>query len=314
MTTRNFTDLHTAFSNQSRDIWERLSYVKDSYKTRGPLGPVRFGEETITDLIMMDLYMKGSTLVHFTQTAKPDEALWGTDFELWLGSDQLGWFRFAIQAKKLALTDDRYSSLTQGNSNGDQIDLLEQYGRLNRAAPLYCLYNFTEYADQYRHYHCGDGQHELKELGCTVTPSPNIRMAINTRGAKNFNTIHSKKNTLPWRCLVSCPLVQQSLVALAAGITDAPVLDVFPLFDPRSCYHRVLPMAIRGDGGGVSVRENESGGALMSIRLDAERDILIPGTQADPPVRSDFRERYHPEAGVPKAAAVLVVEGPTQAG
>ena len=89
MTTRNFTDLHTAFSNQSRDIWERLSYVKDSYKTRGPLGPVRFGEETITDLIMMDLYMRGSTLVHFTQTTKPDEALWGTDFELWLGSEQL---------------------------------------------------------------------------------------------------------------------------------------------------------------------------------------------------------------------------------
>ena len=165
MTTRNFTDLHTVFSNQSRDIWQRLSYVKDSYKTRGPLGPVRFGEETITGLTMMDLYMRGSILVHFTQTAKPDEALWGTDFELWLGSDQLGWFRFAIQAKKLTLTDDRYSSLAQGNSNGDQIDLLEQYARLNCAAPLYCLYNFTEYADGHRHYHCGDGQYELKELG-----------------------------------------------------------------------------------------------------------------------------------------------------
>ena len=291
-----------------------MSYVKDSYRTRGPLGPVRFGEETITDLIMMDLYMRGATLVHFTQTAKPDEALWGTDFELWLGSDQLGWFRFAIQAKRLTLTDGRYSSLTQGNSNGDQIDLLEKFARLNRAAPLYCLYNFTEYADKQRHYHCCDGQHKLQELGCTVTPATNIRMAINTWGAKNFNTIHSKKNTLPWRCLVSCPLVQQSLFAMAADITAAPVFDRFSLFDPRTCYHRVLPIAVRRDGGGVIVRENESGGALVSIRLNTERDILVPANQMDQTTRFDFRERYLPEGGVPKAAAVLAVESPTPAG
>ena len=314
MTTRNFTDLHTVFSNQSRDIWQRLSYVKDSYKTRGPLGPVRFGEETITDLIMMDLYLRGSTLAHFTQTAKPDEAMWGTDFELWLGSDLLGWFRFAIQAKKLTLTNDRYSSLTQGNINGDQIHLLEKYARLNRAAPLYCLYNFTEYADELQHYHCGDGQHELKELGCTVTLSSNIRMAINTRGAKNFNTIHSKKDTLPWRCLVSCPLVQQSLLSLSAGVTDAPVLDAFPLFDPRTCYHPALPVAFRRYGGGVSVRESETGGVLVSLRLDAERDVLVPQAGSDAPIRSDFRERYHPEAGVPKAAAVLDIDNSAQAG
>ena len=103
MTTQKYMELHTMFSNQSLDIWNRLSYVKDSFKSRGPLGPVRFGEETITDLIMMDLYVRGLTLVHFTQTAKLDEALWGSDFELWLGSERLGWFRFAIQAKKLDL-------------------------------------------------------------------------------------------------------------------------------------------------------------------------------------------------------------------
>ncbi len=314
MTSRDFMDLRTTFSNQSRDIWERLSYVKDSYITRGSLGPVRFGEETITDLIMMDLYRRGSTVAHFSQTAKPDEALWGTDFELWLGSDQLGWFRFAIQAKKLSLTDDRYSSLTQGNNNGEQIDLLEEYARLNHAAPLYCLYNFTGNADERRHYHCRDGQPELKELGCTVTPSSNIRMAINRWGAKNFHSIHSKRNTLPWRCLVACPMVQRSLVALSADSNALPVLEALPLFDPNSCYHRELPVALQRDGGGVTIRESESGGALISIRLDAERDVLDPADRVDRPVRTDFRERYQREAGVPKASAVLDVESLTQAG
>ena len=121
MSIHSFSELGGLFANQSKDIWERLGYVRDSYKSRGVLGPVRFGEETITDLLMMDLYVQGSTLAHFEQTSKPDEAMWGTDFELWLGSERKGWFRFAIQAKKLDLRTDRYSSLTQGNSNGPQI-------------------------------------------------------------------------------------------------------------------------------------------------------------------------------------------------
>ena len=312
MTTRNYTDLHTMFSNQSREIWERLCYVKDSYKSRTPLGPVRFGEETITELIMMDLYMKGSTLVHFTQTAKPDEALWGTDFELWLGSGQLGWFRFAIQAKKLGLTDDRYSSLTQYNSNGQQIDLLEQYAQLNHAAPLYCLYNFSENANERQHYHCGDGKPELKELGCTITPSSNIRMAINKWGAKNFNNIHSKRDTLPWRCLVSCPFMQNSLESLSRNANAAPVLWASALFEPRSCYHPTLPMVLHRGGGGVTIRESENGGMLISVPLDAERDVSDPEGHVEQSVRLEFRERYHRDGGSPRAAAVLEVQSPTQ--
>ena len=72
--------------------------------------------------------------------------MWGTDFELWLGSELLGWFRFAIQAKKLDLRTDKYASLAQRNVNGPQIDLLEQYARRKGAAALYCLYNQTDNA------------------------------------------------------------------------------------------------------------------------------------------------------------------------
>ncbi len=76
----SFCELGTLFANQSKDIWDRLGYVRDSYKSRGILGPVRFEEETITDLLMMDLYGQGSTLALFEQTSKPNEAMWGTDF------------------------------------------------------------------------------------------------------------------------------------------------------------------------------------------------------------------------------------------
>ena len=61
---------------------------------------VPFGEETITDLLMLDLNRLGPAKALFTPTSKPVEANQGTDFECWVGSDDAGWLRFAIQSKK----------------------------------------------------------------------------------------------------------------------------------------------------------------------------------------------------------------------
>ena len=310
MSIQTFSDLGVLFVNQSKDIWQRLGYVRDSYKSRGVLGPVRFGEETITDLLMMDLYVQGSTLAHFEQTSKPDEAMWGTDFELWLGSNRKGWFRFAIQAKKLDLRTDRYSSLTQANSNGPQIELLEDYARLNRAAPLYCLYNHTDDADEFEHWHCCTDPADLKELGCTVTPLSNIAIAIDEWGGKNFNSIHQNKSTLPWKCLVSCPMVWYSLEVMSGSISDRPALGVPHLFNPESCYHETSPMVLRRDSGAVVIRENERGGSLISIRVDEDREIDRSGGRFEPAARGDFGERYHQDIGLPKAVAVIEVQGP----
>ena len=310
MSMQRFDELGALFAKQSVDTWERLGYVRDSYKSRGSSGPVRFGEETITDLLLMDLYVQGSRLAHFKQTSKPNEAMWGTDFALWLGSEEKGWFRFAIQAKKLDLGTDRYGSLTQSNANGPQIDLLERYARLNRAAPLYCLYNHTDGADEFNHWHCCTPPADLKELGCSVTPLDNIGTAIDEWGGKNFYSIHEHESTLPWKCLVSCPIVWYALEVMSGSVSDQPVLAVPPMFDPESCYHEAAPMVLRGDSGAVVVRENERGGSLISILVDEERDIGGPTGRFEPATRGDFRERYHRDIGLPKAAALMRVQGP----
>ncbi len=307
---RSFGELGRLFENQSKDIWDRLGCVRDSLDSRGVLGPVRFGEETITDLLMMDLYLHGSRLAYFQQTTKPDEAMWGTDFELWLGSERKGWFRFAIQAKKLDLRTDRYSSLTQDNANGPQIDLLREYGRINRAAPLYCLYNHTDSANCCDHWHCCTKPADLKELGCTVSPLRNIQQAIDQWGGKNFHSIHKNESTLPWKCLVSCPMVWYSLEVMAGAKSDQPDLKVSPLFDPASCYHETVPLALRGDSGAEVVRENERGGSLISIRIDEGREIDRLVDRSGVAVHDDFAERYSRDIGLPKAAAVLEVHGP----
>ena len=310
MPIRSFRELGELFSNQSTSLWERLGYVRESIKSRGVLGPVRFGEETITDLLTMDLFVQGSTVALFKQTSKPDEAMWGTDFELWLGSERLGWFRFAIQAKKLDLRTDRYASLTQSNVNGPQIDLLERYARRKRAAPLYCLYNHTDGADELDHWHCCTGPANLKELGCSVTPSSNIRTAIGMWKGKNFKSIHGRKSTLPWKCLVSCPKVWNLLQAKLGHESGSPIRGDTPLFDPDTCYHETLPMVLRTEDQPAVVRRSERGGSLIAIPLDAEREIDRATDGFGAETRRDFRERYDPETGAPKAAAVIEVESP----
>ena len=305
----SFCELGTLFANQSKDIWDRLGYVRDSYKSRGVLGPVRFGEETITDLLMMDLYVQGSTLALFEQTSKPNEAMWGTDFELWLGSKSKGWFRFAIQAKKLDLRTERYSSLTQANSNGPQIELLEDYALLNKAAPLYCLYNHTDGADVLDHWHCCTEPADLKELGCSVTPLSNVATAIDEWGGKNFDSLHKNESTLPWKCLVSCPMVWYALEVMSGSIPDSPVLGAPSLFDPESCYHAKAPRVLDRDSGAVVLRENERGGSLISIRVDEDREIDSSADRFGPTASGDFRERYHRDTGLPKAAGMIEVQG-----
>ncbi len=310
MSIRTFSELGELFSNQSTSLWERLGYVRESIKSRGVLGPVRFGEETITDLLMMDLFVQGSTVALFKQTSKPDESMWGTDFELWLGSDRLGWFRFAIQAKKLDLRTDRYASLTQSNVNGPQIDLLEQYAQRKGAAPLYCLYNHTDGADLLDHWHCCTPPANLKELGCSVTPSSNIRKAIGQWKGKNFKSIHRRKGTLPWKCLVSCPKVWYLLQVKSRKEFQSPIIQETPLFDPDSCYHDTLPMVLRMEEQPAVVRRSQRGGSLISIPLDAEQEIDRASDSFGREARMDFRERYDRETGAPKSAAVIEVQGP----
>ena len=311
MSIRTFRELGELFSAQSTSLWERLGYVRESINSRGVLGPVRFGEETITDLLMMDLFMQGSTVALFSQTSKPDEAMWGTDFELWLGSDTLGWLRFAIQAKKLDLRTDRYASLTQSNVNGPQIDLLERYARRKRAAPLYCLYNHTDGADVSDHWHCCTPPPNLKELGCSVTPLSNIATAIRERGGKNFDSIHRNESTLPWKCLVSCPMVWYLFHVESGKETGSPIIRKTPLFDPECCYHETLPMVLRTEDQSAVLRRSARGGSLISIPLDAEQEIDRASDDFGPEVRADFRERYDRETGAPKSAAVIEVQGPS---
>ena len=293
MAIQTLSELSEVFAKQSANTWKLLGYVRESHESGAPWGSVGLGEETITSLLMLDLYEQGCVVAYLQQTPRRKEAKSGTDFELRLGSVSKGYFKFAIQAKKLDVRTDRYSSLKQSNRHGQQIELLENYARVKRPAPFYCLYNHTADATEPDHWHCCTGTADLKELGCTVTPSINIGKAIGEWGGKNFNSIHKNQNTLPLKCLL-CPKVWDSPGSMSEGRPTGQAGEMPTLFDPRTCYHRTLPQALIESFEGAVVSENERGGSRASISADEYWD-------------TDGAMDTRREVGRPKAVALLEV-------
>ena len=230
------TPLETALAAISKDTWERLRDIKAFSQRPQPFRSVRLGETTITDLAMMYLCRQKLSRSIFIQTPVRKEALRGTDFEWWVGSDASGWFRLAVQAKKLDVRTERYQSLAQRTKALVQYRTLMKYASLNRVTPVYCLYNYSGYVVPARHWHCCTRPSNDEELGCTLTPASIIRRAILNPRMRYFDSIHTENKTLPWQCLASCPKVRAAFSSRARGTFDPS----FPFVNAAS-YYPTLP-------------------------------------------------------------------------
>ena len=174
------------------DIWSRLEQARQL--------TVRLGEETLTDLLILDLKRHGARYkIWVLQTTRPQEAKSGTDLEVVVRA--AGWRsarRYAVQAKKL-YPGVGYKSLT-GRPARRQLDLLEKYARHNRAIPYYMFYNSG--VDPRPYWHCCE-QFSRSQFGCTLVPSRVVREALLIK-CRDFGFMHNPSGSLPWRCLFDC--------------------------------------------------------------------------------------------------------------
>lgn len=189
------------FEQLAAHTWERL-------KLSWEYG-ISQGEETITDLLQLEVARCGSPRIYVVKTTKAHEAQSGIDWEWWIGDDFSGWLRFAIQAKKIGASG-RYHALKHqvklpGRRKQYQHNLLKRYAKEKGAVPLYCLFNHVRSAkvDARRHWHCS-ASFEPEQLGCTLAPVEKIDEALRKRGCRTFDFIHRHWSTFPWRCLF-CP-------------------------------------------------------------------------------------------------------------
>lgn len=193
---------------------------------------IHLGEDAMTSqhLLALDAAYANDRRVAVIDT-RIDEARTGADFELWLGNASQGWRRYAIQAKKLDV-HGRYPNLRHRiNQTGVlQLDVLDDYARLNRAMPLYCFYN--DRIGLQNNCACSPTP-EPAQFGCTLTPSSVVRKALKKRGGCNFDAIHSDPNTLFWRCLVKCGAMPNGM------LRPAWLSPTFP------CQHPLLPAQLK---------------------------------------------------------------------
>lgn len=165
---------------------------------------ISYGEDAITSVNLLSLKNASLPNILITDTrAKESEK--GCDFEFWVGDNRKGWFRYAIQAKKISVKRGRYDSLNHKVGTTQQIDILEKYAEANNAIPLYCLFNYSK-LNLITKIPCPK-LIDIKEFGCSVTPSPIAKLSISTKGGRTFKWFHSKPETLPWSCLVRCPKI-----------------------------------------------------------------------------------------------------------
>ncbi len=174
----------------------------------------RFGEETLTDLLVLDMvphqHAKGYWLL---PTTKPAEASCGADLFVAVRHKNRRWSRFALQAKKL-YPNDSYPMLNRGRKCADQLNKLERFARQLHALPLYLLYNHSNTAQRSRHWHCSR-RFAVGQLGCTLVPSWHIRRMISRPPPRGFDLAHSVSQSRPWRCAFDCRDAEKALLQMA---------------------------------------------------------------------------------------------------
>ncbi len=192
------------FENLSIEIWNR---IRDTYKAS-----IRQGEETITDIILLEILRLKSSNVQVIQTPKIKEKEKGTDWEWWIGSKNEGYLRYAIQSKKIDPESRNYKSLNYKSGKGAnrkrQIDILTEYAKDNNAIPLYCFYNYVELKDGQdllEYWHHKINEYQIEQFGWTYTPVDNVLKLLDSKinGNKKFHNIHINKDTLPLRYLLN---------------------------------------------------------------------------------------------------------------
>ena len=174
----------------------------------------RFGEETLTDLLVLDMLLhrraKGFWLLPTTKRA---EASCGADLFVAVRHQTGRWSRFALQAKKL-YPDDTYPMLNGGRKCASQLDKLERFARQLHALPLYLLYNHSNTAQRSEHWHCPQ-RFDVGQLGCTLVPSWHIRQMICRPPPRNFDLAHKVSQCRPWRCAFDCSDPETTLRQMA---------------------------------------------------------------------------------------------------
>jgi hypothetical protein len=205
-------------------------------------------EETFTDINLLELIRRRPPGLRVYKARGRDEPKKGFDWDWYVGANGVGWLRYSIQAKKLDIGSNRYSTFRHKVGTRYQIDILKDFARRNRTIPPYCFYNAAGASVEKAHWHC-NLPFRAKQLGCSLAPLSVAQRLHQRRVSRSFETAHHDARVIPWRCIATCPFMSPKSTLgrhhpLAPDGQEVRVLPELPGFlreDPQDAHPVELP-------------------------------------------------------------------------
>lgn len=183
-------DLMTSFWMAAHWVWERRETAK--------LAGMPFGEETITDTVLLDLATQHPQELKVFPLNKKQEGKMGADWEWCFYDRRTSRFqRMLVQAKLLDDRDFGYSHIDRfiGSTGVRQIDRLLETSKRRNTPAVYVFYNHLKDASRAPNV-CGSF-HCAECWGCSVALAESVNAAL---PKKDFDTL--KGHSKPWVCLL----------------------------------------------------------------------------------------------------------------
>lgn len=138
-----------------------------------------FSEETVTDLLLVDLARRLGNHVVIKKFSKHAESDTGADWVWWFGSRTSGWFGMRVQAKRMDPTTHDYPYLDHmiRSTGNKQIDVLISSARSQGLFPGYIFYNaFVQNVPTPRlNWNCDCHSVHQKHLGCVLVSAEVVK-------------------------------------------------------------------------------------------------------------------------------------------
>jgi hypothetical protein len=191
------TTLCTEFQREARRISQLLR--------KGERAGVRLAEETITNLVLVNLSLHRSSGFDIRGYSKADEARLGADWEMWLVGYTGRLLGFRVQAKVYNPATASFDHLhyRKDASSPYQCDTLiaKAHSSWPVRVPLYALYSRAPHFALAR-WPCGSFSQRQELLSCAIVHARTVQKLRLAGGAKRL--IDVAPHLRPWHCLVCC--------------------------------------------------------------------------------------------------------------
>jgi len=187
-----------AFRRRAARTWDLIDRAERSKH--------RLGEETITDLNLLELKERHPSEIIVTTYTKPVEGREGADWEWWLTGRSKLWLGFRVQAKIIDTSTATFPHLHyRKNANSPyQSDTLitRSLTAVPPRIPVYCLYSYWAPSFGNPVWDCRRFPPRAHAYGCSLLSAYAV-VRLRISAAANALS-HVRPDMTPWHCLICC--------------------------------------------------------------------------------------------------------------